>query len=1102
MITPKGLSALSLAAALLTVPTALAGEPASALDQQFRTPPAQARPHVWWHWMNGNVDAEGATLDLEWMKRAGIGGVQIFEGNLETAQLVPERLIYMSPAWKAALRSAVAKAQELGLEVAIASSPGWSATGGPWVTPEAAMKKLVWSAVTLSGDRARHISLPPPPSTAGPYQDVPQSMIKPGGDDGPAFYRDIAVLAWRTGGDALPPARFTTGSIVVPAAMMGDDRFGETIDLPFSGPDSAAWVMQSFEKPVTIRSVVVGQPGARGFGAPTPPLILLQASDDGVSFRDITALPATRSPVRSASFAPVTARHFRITLSAEPARAARSPPVASGVVMPRFPVPPASYRLSEFRLDNVPRVHRAEEKAGFAAAPDYYALATPAQAVDGAPAVGDVVDLTRHLRSDGTLDWSPPAGHWRVVRFGYSLTGHRNAPAPREATGLEVDKLSARHVGDYANRYFGMYRDAVGADLMGERGIRALLSDSIESGPQNWTDTMLAEFRSRRGYDALPWLPVLTGTVIGGAQASDRFLWDFRRTIAELLAENHYGVLARAARAHGLTYYAEALEDQRPQLGDDMEMRRHADIPMGAMWTLPKAGEPKPTYVADLQGAASVANIYGKKLVAAESFTSFGQPWAFSPRDLKPTADALFALGVTRPIIHTSPHQPFTDGRVPGLALATVLGQYFSRGETWAEQARGWTDYLARSSYLLQQGQSQRDIAYFYGEEAPITGLYGDAPLTDIPAGYAFDFVGADALLTQFSVDNGDLLAKSGVRYPLLVLGGSSRMMTLPVLRQIAAFAAAGATIVGQKPSGTPSLSDDAAIFQALADHLWASGRIHPDMKTALQARNLTPDWDAGPLTGDLRVLHRRMSDGDLYFISNRRHSPLTGEISFRVSGKLPELAHAQTGSIEPASYRIVDGRTHVPLSMEGNEALFVLFRKPATAAKLTLPAPSPQSVLEVKGPWDVRFQPERGAPPTHRFEQLVSWTEVAVPGIRYFSGTATYSRTIDLPRSPTMKKRQVLLDLGEVRDIAEIVINGQPAGLLWHPPYRTEITSHLKPGHNRIEVKVTNLWVNRLIGDARSETGKITYTQGPTYTANAPPIPSGLLGPVRLLTR
>ncbi|MQP66398.1 glycoside hydrolase [Niveispirillum sp. SYP-B3756] len=1098
----QSLRAAALAATLLLPPAAMAADAAGTLEQQFRTPPASARPHVWWHWMNGNISADGAKLDLEWMQRAGIGGVQIFEGNLETPQLVPERLIYMSPAWKAALRSAVAKAQELGLEVAIASSPGWSATGGPWVKPEAAMKKLVWSSVTLSGGKPQRPALPQPAGTAGPYQDIPQATIKPGAGVGPAFYRDIAVLAWPTRAKPLPSPHVTASSGTVPAGMLADDQFGPTIDLPFSGPESAAWVMQSFEKPVTIRSVVVGQPGARGFGAATPPLIRLEASDDGVSFRPVATLPATRSPVRSAAFAPVTARHFRLTLSVSAAPAGGPPPFAAGVVMPRFPAPPALYRLSEFRLDSAPRVHRAEEKAGFAAADDYDALATPAAAVDSAPAAADVVDLTNRLRPDGTLDWTPPARQWRVVRFGYSLTGHQNAPAPAEATGLEVDKLSAQHVADYANHYFGLYRAAVGDGLIGDKGIRALLSDSIESGPQNWTENMLAEFRARRGYDALPWLPALTGQIIGGADESDRFLWDFRRTIAELLAEKHYGTLARVARENGLRYYAEALEDHRPQLGDDMEMRQHADIPMGAMWTLPKGGAPKPTFVADLQGAASVAHIYGKKLVAAEAFTAFGQPWAFSPRDLKPTADTLFALGVTRPIIHTSPHQPFTDGRAPGLALAPVLGQYFSRTETWAEQARGWTDYLARSAYLLQQGRSRQDIAYFYGEEAPITGLYGDAPPADLPAGHGFDFVGADALLNQLSVDKGDLLAKSGVRYKLLVLGGSSQRMTLPVLRRIAELAAAGATIVGAKPLGSPSLADDAAAFQALANQLWASGRILPDLPSALQARQLTPDWDAGPLTANLAVLHRQLDDGDLYFVSNRSAERLTGPIRFRVSGKAPELARAETGSIEPAAYQIADGRTQVPLSLEGHEALFVLFRKPATADSLALTAPALRPALPLTGPWEVRFQPGRGAPAAHRFDTLVSWTAMPEPGIRYFAGTARYHREFDLPATMTAHKQPIWLDLGDVREMAEIMINGQAAGLLWHPPYRTEITSLLKPGRNRIEVRVTNLWGNRLIGDAQPGAEKITYTQAPAYTAEAPLIPSGLLGPVQLLTR
>lgn len=250
-----------------------------------------------------------------------------------------------------------------------------------------------------------------------------------------------------------------------------------------------------------------------------------------------------------------------------------------------------------------------------------------------------------------------------------------------ESTGLEVDNLDPSAVRTYAETYLGLYRDALGSDLAA-KGLNALLSDSIEAGAQNWTPALIDEFRRPRGYDPVPWFPALTGTVVESAERTDRFLWDYRRTISELLTRSHYAVLAAVAREHGLKCYSEALEGHRPQLGDDLAMRAAADVPMGAIWTTPRGQKSRQTFVADLQGAASVAHVHGKPLVAAETFTAFGAPWAFAPSDLKATADIAFALGVNRIMIHTSPHQPLTKLK-PGMSLAPLLGQYFSRNETW-----------------------------------------------------------------------------------------------------------------------------------------------------------------------------------------------------------------------------------------------------------------------------------------------------------------------------------------------------------------------------------------------------------------------------------
>lgn len=346
-----------------------------------------------------------------------------------------------------------------------------------------------------------------------------------------------------------------------------------------------------------------------------------------------------------------------------------------------------------------------------------------------------------------------------------------------------MDKLDPSAVRTYAETYLGLYRDALGSDLAA-KGLNALLSDSIEAGAQNWTPALIDEFRRPRGYDPVPWFPALTGTVVESAERTDRFLWDYRRTISELLTQSHHTVLAAVAREHGLKYYPEALEGHRLQLGDDLAMRAAADVPMGAIWTTPRGQKPRQTFGADLQGAASVAHVHGKPLVAAETIHGIWGPLGFPPSDLK-----------------------------PGMSLAPLLGQYFSRNETWGDMAAGWTDYLARSSFLLQQGRPVADIAYFAGEEAPITGLYGETPV-DVPSGRGFDFIDLGTLLEGTSVDaDGVMVTKGGARYPLLVLGGSSRFMTFATLHRIRGLVDQGAAVVGSQPVGSPSLGDEKEAF-------------------------------------------------------------------------------------------------------------------------------------------------------------------------------------------------------------------------------------------------------------------------------------------------
>jgi hypothetical protein len=1090
---------------------------ADSLQSAFADPPAAARPRTWWHWMNGNITQDGIGKDLAWMKRVGLGGVQNFDANLATPQIVGKRLVYMTPDWKDAFRYAVQLADREGLEFAIASSPGWSETGGPWVAPKDGLKKLVWSETRLSGGKLFAGRLPAPPSVSGPYQDIPLVEELAGLQGGtapppPTYYADIAVLAvplGARGADEVPQAVAGNGKPLAAAALV-DERLQTTVDLLPGTPQAPASILLRYASPRSIRSATFFLQGvAAMFGDPQF-LPILEAKTDGAWHR-IASLPLSNVPT-TVSFSAVTAQEFRLLMgpNTEPARIGLGGGAPGALQVNLFGGAAGArpLKIGELRLATEARIDRFETKAGFSIARDYYALSPDVDADAPGVPIASVVDLTTRMKADGSLEWTPPPGEWRILRLGYSLVGTTNHPATPEATGLEVDKFDGAAVRSYMETYLRMYRDTVGAAQFGKHGLRALVTDSIEVGAANWTPRLLEKFQQLRGYDPRPWLPALTGTIVESRARSDAFLYDYRRTLAQLMASEHYGTVATVAHEQGLTLYGEALEDGRPSLGDDMAMRAYTDTPMSALWAWNRDAAPRPTLLGDMKGASSVAHVYGKPYVAAESMTSAMSPWAFAPQDLRRIIDLEFAYGINRPVIHTSVHQP-VDDKVPGLSLS-IFGQYFNRHETWAEMARPWIDYIARNSLLLQQGRNVADIAYFYGEEQPLTALYARAPLGDVPTHYAFDFVNPDILLNVLEVRDGDLVAKSGARYRALYLGGSSDHMTLPLLQRIAALVADGATVIGSAPGSSPALRDDPAAFAALVHRLWSGaavttigkGRLiaNRNVEAALAAAGIRPDFQLmnPPAGSELLFVHRHVDDGDIYFVTNRRNHTEVFDARFRVAGRRPELWRADTGTVEPVSYRIENNETVVPLAFLAEESYFVIFREPTTVLSATVARPRLKLLEELKGAWDVGFQPGRGAPASVHLDALHSLSENAEPGIRYFSGTAAYTKSFTLP--PGAKQGAPLqLDLGQVGDVAEVYVNGTKAGTVWKAPFRLDIGAVVRPGQNLLEVRVANVWVNRLIGDAQPNARKITFTAAPTYVPGAPLRPSGLMGPVRL---
>ncbi|HEX8234409.1 MAG TPA: glycosyl hydrolase [Abditibacteriaceae bacterium] len=1197
------------------------------LARGFVAPPQNAQSHTWWHWMNGMVTREGITADLEAMKRVGLGGAQIFDVDQNTPA-GPVR--YMSTQWRAMVKHAAQEANRLGLELAIHNAAGWSSSGGPWIKPQHAMQMVVTGEQQINGPTHFEKVLPQPSKNND-------------------FYRDIAVLAFRTPesemvrmADFKPTVTSTSAGFQAANVIDGNDGTYSSLEAPTATQPQS--VQFEFAQPFLVRSFSVATgPGTNSFRGQ------LQASEDGRTFRTLRAIAFSSGGLKgpqSYSVEPTTARFYRLLIT--------EPTGGTKVSFSRIELRPSLV------IDNL------AAKAAYRRADDIRADMTtaPAGLVLGHDSV---LDIMRHMDSQGRLTWDAPPGGWTVLRLGYTPTGRSNSPAPREGAGLECDKMSREAVDVHWAGMMGQITKDLGP--LAGKTLNNVLIDSFEMGGQNWTPRFREEFQKRRGYDLLPYLPVLSGRVVDSPAISERFLWDFRRTIADLFTENYYRHFAALCHQNGMLFSVEPYGDGP---FEDLAVGGTGDIPMGEFWAGGGAG-------GSTKLAASVAHIYGRKIVGAESFTA--QPneagWQNDPYALKALGDQAYCFGINRVIFHTYAHQPWTN-RFPGMTMGP-WGTQFNRGNTWWNQGAAWLKYQSRCQYLLQQGLFVGDVAYFSGENVPVSIRAGEPAL---PAGYDYDGCNPEVLL-RMTVHNGRITLPHGMSYRVLVLP-PDQTMTPTVLRKIRQLVRDGATVVAPKPLRSPSLQNypqcDAEIAamasevwgnldgKTLTQHAYGKGRViwGQPLQKVFDSMRLAPDFEYSVGEGGARLnfIHRAVNGADIYFVANANQSPIEVECRFRVSGKIPELWYPDTGRIQPAPlYQQLGGRTTVKLRFDPSGSVFVVFRKAARnndsilavrrsgppdrtspranleirralyeatdgaglldvteqlrarirngtlnvgvenatfgsdptplhvkrlrveyaldgkASTLIIPehgflqlpesdgrVPPPDYELqrlsdgrlelqvwnsgtyqlqgtsgktrtvavrnvpvpiEISGAWQLRFPPNLGAPAQVNMDRLISWTEHEQSGVRYFSGTATYVKDIDIAREMLQPGSALYLDLGAVRNLAEVTLNGRNLGTLWKPPFRLDVTSAARPGTNRLEIKVTNLWVNRLIGDEQlpddrqwagswageqlqawpqwllegkpSPTGRITFTTWHHWTKDSSLLTSGLLGPVTL---
>ena len=1099
--TLTGLFTAVLVSLLLTLPLlSFSQESNNSLEKGFKNPPEPAKPRTWWHWTNSNITREGITKDLEWMKRAGIGGMQLADVGSGQGQTVKEKILFGSPEWLDAVKHAASEAQRLDLEMTIFSSAGWSLTGGPWVKPEQAMKKLVWSELNVTGPEKFSGILPLPPSNEGPFKNLSRSAQVTGKE--PSFYKDCIVLAFpspqeESGSEFFNP-EITASSEILNTRLLIDDDLNTSTSVKTSRVTKSTWIQFSFDKPFTGRAITIASRNGIPFGS-------LQVSNDGQNYKTIAVLPGPQlyraGKVETVAFPENTAKFYRLNITGGPWRPAE-------VMAESIPRADSVYSFSEIRLYSGGRINRWEDKAGFYHLFDYTPTSSPEASPGSVINSSRIIDLTSKMSSDGKLTWDVPEGKWTIMRFGYSLTGSKNRPAVPSGLGYEVDKLSREHTESYIKGYTDPIAGTLGS-LYGT-SLRYLLLDSWEAGMQNWTDKMISEFRSRRGYDPTRFLPVLAGRIVENADQSDRFLWDFRRTLADMFAENHFSVITDYMKRSGIGTYGEVSGVSLEILEDALLSKKFVDIPMGEFWF--SALHPELMYYQDIRGAASASHVYDKTLVAAESFTGGNFE---SPYTLKKIGDYWFTQGVNRIVFHTSAHQPLDTK--PG---NTMVGTHINRNITWAELAEPFMTYLARNSYMLQQGKFVADIAYMLNEGAPSTmPIWGSGLDPAPPEGYDYDYINADVLINRMSVDsNGRLVLPDGMNYAVLVLPNTDQM-TIPVLKKIHSLVLSGATVIGKKPVRTPGLTgypDSEGQLQSLVYDLWSDldgisrtrhsfgkGKVIWGLPLAkvLAESGVPVDVEYGkPLDSKLSWIHRHSDEADIYFIVNGTDSLLSTDIRFRVSGKEAEFWDPSTGMTYPAGYRSENNKTAVPVQLAERQSVFVVFRSKATVPYRDIPTASTEIVSSLDGPWIITFPPDLGAPEKIITEKPESWTSSSNEGVKYFSGTATYSKTFDAARKWLIPGAKILLDLGRIGDIAEVTLNGVAIDTLWKFPYRADITSVLRKGENQLEIKVTNQWTNRLIGDQQAAKDKKVLNSTLRMFPGRKINDSGLLGPVAII--
>ncbi len=1051
------------------------------LSDGFKNPPPDTKPWVYWYWIDENISKEGITRDLEAMARVGIGEALI-------GQVSPGgkrgHVKMLSPEWWEMVRHAVREGQRTGVNIGFFNGPGWAQSGGPWIDAEHAMQYVASREVHVKGPGLFRDSIP---VHLPHFRDISLQAFP-----APANEIEIDKVRKLESQPYIKNLKYLMDGDTATSLILKE---GPEIHIPLT-------VDIYYSHPVNVQSVVL-----LPIHEPFRIKIELQTPDGKKGFRTIRTFyfdrRRTTLSVGPMRFAPLTisvpetrSDHFRLVFT-NPGNQWKAGfkeiTLSENAVIDHF----AEKQLGKMYPDPLPPWNAYLWPEMSEVKPD--------EAIDP----NEIIDLRSHVNKNGIVEWKIPEGNWIILRTVMVPTGMKNAPAPPSATGYECDKMNKEAIRKHFDAYLGNFFDEMPPEK--RKSLKHIVIDSYEAGSQNWSPDVKDVFITHYGYDPTPWMPVFSGRIVKSRELSNRFLWDVRRLVADLISENYVGELRKLANEKGLKLWLENYGHWGFP-GEFLQYGGQSDACAGEFWFENPVWNLGPV---ECRAASSAAHIYGKKVVHAESFTA-GFNFIQTPATMKARGDWAFTQGINHSVLHVYIHQPYDNTKVPG--VTAWFGMSFQRNNTWFEQSKAWIDYMRRCHFMLQQGKHVADVCYFIGEGTPkMTGIRDP----ELPPGYDYDYINADVIEHRLNVKDGLLVLPDGMSYRLMVLPPQETMRP-ELLRKIRKLVENGGAILGPPPGRSPSMAGypgcDEEIME-LSGEMWGANKKEPERtfgrgkiyhnitpEKVLRQINIPPDVICN--NPEILWTHRHSDEADIYFLSNQHDEEIETQISFRVIGMTPELWYPDNGRMEKAlQFQTENQHTKINLKFPPHGSLFVVFRNKPDINVIEQEQLSHISEIIVKGPWQVQFPPNWDTPEHIEMDSLVSWPVYPDEGIRYFSGTACYKNTFVLEDDHVRTGNKLMLDLGKVESFAEISLNGHRLGILWKSPYVIDITEVVKSGENELEVKVTNTWWNRLVGDSRYPDGfpgsdyhqPRTFTTHKAWKADDQLLPAGLLGSVKI---